>query len=307
VGNGGKSHCYLKIILTIKISIKDIPMGDRPVEKLAGIKLRDGWIVLDLFNPPPGSTGGFFSVGYIVKRPEDGKEAYLKALDFSGALKSPDPARVLQSLTEAYNFERDLLAKCKKHKMSRVLTAIADGVAEVPGFGDLSRVHYLIFEKAEGDIRQHFNLLAEFDTALCLRSLHHIAVGLNQLHSKGIAHQDLKPSNVLIFPGKEHKISDLGQAFDRSIKKDLDLARVPGDPSYAPIEQFYDYKLPDDMQRRFAADLYLLGSLFFFYFLNISVTNAIRTKLNVQHNLNFTNKRSHFAGRVLTLPLTKGC
>ena len=44
------------------------------------------------------------------------------------------------------------------------------------------------------------------------RTLHHIAVGLQQLHGEGIAHQDLKPSNVLFFETFGAKLADLGCA-----------------------------------------------------------------------------------------------
>ena len=125
----------------------------RPAEHLKGLNLNAGWIVLHQITPPPHSTGGHFSVGYLVEH-ESGKRGYLKALDFSGAFQSPDPARTLQAMTEAYNFERDLLAKCKDQQLRRVVTPLTDGTVRVPGnFGFLDTVCYLIFEQAKGDIR----------------------------------------------------------------------------------------------------------------------------------------------------------
>ena len=109
--------------------------------------MKNGWKVIGLIKPPPGSTGGRFSVGYIV-RDIDGKEAYLKALDFSGAFQAPDPARELEAMTSAYNFERDLLAKCKINRLRRIVTPIDDGTVFVSEkFGPLGNVCYLIFEK----------------------------------------------------------------------------------------------------------------------------------------------------------------
>src|SRR5947208_254154 len=109
-------------------------MGTFPADNLEGMDISGGWTVVKKITRKKTSTGGHFSVGYKV-RSKDGKEAFLKALDFSAASQDPDPARALQRLTEAYNYERDLLAKCKNRKLSRVMVPIAEGAVNVPGFG----------------------------------------------------------------------------------------------------------------------------------------------------------------------------
>jgi hypothetical protein len=81
---------------------------DPAAYRLEGLDLDGGWTVGARLEPGPAATGGNFSCGYHVIG-KDGKEAFLKALDFSPALRAPDPARALQSLTEAYNFERNLV------------------------------------------------------------------------------------------------------------------------------------------------------------------------------------------------------
>ncbi len=263
-------------------------MNSTPASSLTGIELENGWKVQEIIKPAPQSTGGYFSIGYLVVD-KSGNQAYLKALDFSSAFDAPDAARRLEEMTTAYNFERDLLAKCKRNRLQRVVTPIADGSVIVSGFGKLGRVFFLIFEKAEGDIRTYYNQLKQFDLAWCLRSLHNAAVGLEQLHSHGIAHQDLKPSNVLYFEKIGSKLSDLGRAADRLSASPMDEALIPGDIGYAPIEQFYGYKVRDDFECKFCADMYLLGSLIFFYFLKVSVTVAIMTKLKSIISEDFTN------------------
>ncbi len=126
----------------------------RPAECLVGLDLESGWHVQSIVYKPPTATGGKFSVGYLVVN-EQGQKAYLKALDFSAAFESPDWVRVLESLTKAYNFERDLLARCKDKRFDRVVTPIADGWVNVPGsFGQLGKVAYLIFPLAKGDIKK---------------------------------------------------------------------------------------------------------------------------------------------------------
>ena len=237
---------------------------------------------------PPTATGGKFSVGYLVVN-KQGQKAYLKALDFSAAFQSPDPARELENLAKAYNFERDLLAKCTENKLDRVVIPIADGWVKVPGnFGDLGNVAYLIFALAKGDIRSEVERWKKFDVAWVLRSLHHSAVGLNQLHSAGIAHQDLKPSNVLVFPKEGSKLADLGRASDISTPSATDDCAIPGDIGYAPPEQWYGWRNSPDFSPRYMADLYHLGSLIFFFFMDCSATAAIRFKISQKHAKNFT-------------------
>ena len=123
----------------------------RPAECLVGLDLPDGWHVDSIIYRPPTSTGGKFSVGYHVTN-ADGKNAYLKALDFSSAFNEPDPPRALQPMVSAYNFERDLLAKCRERKLRRVVIPLSDGTVQAPGnFGQLGKVSYIIFELAAGD------------------------------------------------------------------------------------------------------------------------------------------------------------
>ena len=171
-----------------------------PAESLLGLTLDGGWRVVEKCSKPQSGTGGCFSVGYIVQKGD--KRAYLKALDFYSQLIDDesehvvhDPARVMQPLLESFNFERDLLASCRNKRLSRVVVALGDGAVR----GTTLPVQYIIFELAEGDIRSQSVRADRLDLAWALRSLHHIAVGLHQLHGIGVAHQDTKPSNVLLF------------------------------------------------------------------------------------------------------------
>jgi serine/threonine protein kinase len=204
----------------------------------------------------------------------NGEHAFLKALDYSLALQQEDPVAALQELAAAYLHERRLLERCTAERLSHVVMALDFGEVEVPGQGLLSRVQYLILERADGDVRAHLDTLDALDMAWSLRSLHHVAVGLQQLHRRNIYHQDTKPSNVLVFPDGDRKIGDLGRATRQGYAAAHDTFVVPGDPTYAPPELLYGYVLPDESRRRMACDMYLLGSLLVFFFVRIGMTPA---------------------------------
>lgn len=126
----------------------------------------------------------------------------------------------------------------RERNLDRVVLAISDGMIRVPARSIAGGiVQYLIFELADGDLRSTANAAAHFETAWLLRALHHMATGLTQLHGQQIAHQDLKPSNVLVFDSKIAKVGDLGRAAlkgsfppheDEPLLCSSSAARLPG-------------------------------------------------------------------------------
>jgi eukaryotic-like serine/threonine-protein kinase len=260
---------------------RSVPVA--PAKLLSGLDLPGGWKVIKPLSSLPGSTGGCFSVGYIVQD-EAGDEAFMKALDYSAALNSPDPARMLQAMTEAYNFERDVLQKCRDRKLTRVVRAIADGNVQVSTGAGPQVVQYLIFEKADADSRNFINTSKAFDIAWALRSLHHITIGLRQMHANDMAHQDVKPSNVLVFNNDSSKISDVGRAAYKGHSPPHETLSCPGDPTYAPPEVLFNHREADWGPRRLACDLYLLGSMVSFFFSGVAATPATLSRLLPQHH-----------------------
>jgi serine/threonine protein kinase len=247
-------------------------------QRLAGAELEGGWRVISLVKKVGDETGGNFSFGYLVEGP-NGRTGFLKALDYSRALKAPDPARALRWLTSAYNFEREVLIQCRNRRLDRVVTAITDGTCDVPDGGPLARVQYIIFERADGNARAQADTAKRFSIAWSLRALHHIATGLSQLQAQGISHQDLKPSNVLTFGKDTCKIADLGRACTRTNTAPHEEAAVAGDRSYAPPELLYRQVDHDWNRRRLGCDAYLLGSMIAFFFTGVGMTASLIGKL----------------------------
>jgi serine/threonine protein kinase len=240
---------------------------------LVGLDLDDGWHILAKVDLPETHTGSAFSVGYLVSHAASGSMGYLKAFDYSEALADLDPARALAHLTATYNAERDLLELCRQHSLHRIVRALAAGTVRLESFR-LDVVSYLIFELADSDAR---DLRAETDPAdhvPILRIAHHAAVAISQLHGIGASHQDLKPSNLLVWhtlAGPEGKLGDLGCAHLEGRPAPHDDRTIAGDCSYAAPEQLYSAQdVLSPKERRRAADVYMLGNLLMFLLTSIS-------------------------------------
>lgn len=257
---------------------------DNAANSLLGTTLTNGWKVIKKLEPKEGATGGFFSVCYIVNNGE--QDAFLKALNFQAffqLFKGRPIVEILNEQTNAYKYERDLLLRCKNNRLSKVSMVLDEGEEIIDGF-TIPNVPYLIFEMAEGDVRSHMNFSKDVEIAWKLQSLHNVAVGLKQLHSVEIGHQDLKPSNILLFEdGVVSKIGDLG----RSLCADIEAPHenggdFPGDISYAPPEFLYRYIDPDWNFRVRSTDMYLFGSVITFYFSGLNMTALIGKNLDPQ-------------------------
>ncbi len=253
-------------------------LGITAARSLEGLTLASGWTVGRQLERPPDATGGLASEQYLVVH-ADGSKAFLKALDYSFALNKPNTPVILQAMTQAFLFEKRLLQECARARMTHVVRALDSGSVDVPEFGMLSKVDYLIFEWADKDVRQARDAWDPVDKAWGLRVLHNVAVGLWQLHREGITHQDLKPSNVLVFDERLSKISDLGRAAQLDFSAPHDDLPIPGTIAYAPPELLYGHHEPNVQSRRRAADVFHLGSLCMFMYTGIGATAWLAKEL----------------------------
>lgn len=246
------------------------PLASRLVGKKLG-----KWHVINKRKKDRNDSSGFFSTCYDA-RDDDGNMGFLKAYNYQYAFgAAAGSADKLKFMTENFTYERDLLKFCKERKMQRVVTAVDSG--EYGEENEIIPVPYLVFEVAQGSLKT-YNFVKNPDLSWKLLAFHGALVGLSQLHREKIAHQDIKPSNILIFGQNYSKISDLGSATQRDNRSNWCNDLHDGDLRYAPIELLYGYCSPDWNTRRFGADLFMMGGLLSYMitganFLSLMVSN----------------------------------
>jgi serine/threonine protein kinase len=253
------------------------------VHSLEGRTLQTGWEVLEKTKIKPGGTGGNFSVCYIVKK--DNQIGFLKAINTLSFLRAEeDQTKAQADMLNTYNFEKEILSRCKNRNLTKVSKLLEASFENISGFL-ITGVYYMIFEKADSDVREHLNFTSLVDNAWKLRSLHNIATGIKQLHSIDVSHQDLKPSNVFIFDDGISKVGDLGRALSETLSAPHSSYDFSGDIRYAPPEVFHKYVLPEWKNKVFAIDCFLLGSMATFYFTGQSMIALLGSKINSSINI----------------------
>lgn len=258
-----------------------VPTIRNPAECLEGQVLGNRWTVIKRRNPGPHSTGSTFSVGYEAVD-HSGRRGFVKALDLLGAMNKlgSNTTEMLRWLLDTHEYERAVLHRCEG--ATRVVVAVDEGEYRDPSVPQIP-VPYLVFDLAEGDIRSQ-RVNAEFDSAYRLRTLHHATVGLSQLHTRRIAHQDVKPSNLMVFANSGTKVGDLGRAIDGINGSPFDSLAVAGQTDYAPPELRYDGHQPGTWEEhRLGCDVYQLGSILVFMYLDMHMNTLLKSHLHPSH------------------------
>lgn len=252
----------------------DTPLASRLLGKTLG-----DWTVIEKIKKDNEDNSGYFSTCYYVED-KDNRKAFLKAYNYVYAFKNKaSSADALKFMSNNFIYERDLLKYCFEHKMKRVVAPIDSGEYTEPD--EIIPVPYLIFEIASGNLKN--KKFVGSDLVWKLTAFHGGLVGLQQLHRSNIVHQDIKPSNILIFGINYSRISDLGSATQLNNKSYWEFDDHPGDLRYAPIELLYGYCSSDWDTRRYGADLFMMGGILTYMLTQSNFLALLISKLPETH------------------------
>ncbi len=221
-----------------------------------------------------------FFVPYVVADTTTGCVAFMKVVNLAKALliyqqQGVSTAEALNRITDNHLFEVDLAEACKSYKLKKVVSVLDHGdiPAEIPLLGRVG-IPYIVFERGDCDAHSLLDDGKRTDFEWHMATLHQVAVGIQELHRAKIAHQDVKRSNVVFFGDQRDsvKLIDLGRAVKRDRPSRNDQRLVPCQPINAPPECLYGFAPADWAEKHFAADLYMLGSLAYSMFFDVSMT-----------------------------------
>ncbi len=143
--------------------------------------------------------------------------------------------------------EAQLGAKIQHPHLIRCLAYLRD---------EKTNTRYLVMEYAAGgSVQASLDREGKFSLKKATQIIVDVARGLEELHSRGYVHRDVKPSNILLSRDGSAKLADLGAAFQLHRSTQLTaLGQELGTPAYMPWEQHLNPSLVD---RR--TDLFALG------------------------------------------------
>ncbi len=249
-------HGIARLVAGLLWRIADLPV-DRPsfvqdVPLVAAAEQLPAWL------PPRRILGGFFvqralGVGgiasvFVVTRAEERADPDAERF----ALKVPD-------------YNATAARSVSQEEFMRLFREEASALIMLPNHVNLARfvtfdvgakpLPILVMELVEGSTLEWMISSRTFDTRKCLAVMDDVLAGLEAMHSVGIGHLDLKPSNVVLRRGEQGVLVDFGLS-GRKIRVGCGTGPY-GSPEVWGV-------VPDGAQASpMAADIYAFGCMAF--------------------------------------------
>lgn len=137
--------------------------------------------------------------------------------------------QVVQKWKEGFIREARTLAKCSN----------LSGIVGVKDFFQENNTAYIIMEYLEGEtLKEHLKKMGgKLPVQEVLSLMRPVISSLASMHEQGLIHRDISPDNIMMLPGGNVKLLDLGAARDYAGDGEKSLS-VMLKPGYAPEEQY---------------------------------------------------------------------
>ena len=154
---------------------------------------------------------------------------------------------------------------------------------------------YVLMECAQNDwnfeIRRRALAKKFYREREIISILKQLISGLSFLQNHKIAHRDIKPQNILIYPNNLFKIADLGEA-KNTINNRIQIATLRGTELYMSPLLYHGFKYSKKNIRHnpFKSDMFSLGLCFLYAIcLNLKVLEYIREMEDMKDIKNIVN------------------
>jgi hypothetical protein len=252
---GGLPHGIARLAAGILWGLAELPI-ERPSHDGIPMSVAEQ---LPAWLPARRTIGGFYvvrSLGvggtasvFVVNRVEDRHEANAERF----ALKVPD-----YNATAARSVSQDEFFKLFREEASALIMLPNHvNLARFVTFDLAARpLPILVMELVEGVTLERVIDSKAFDMKKCIKALDDVLAGLEAMHSAGLGHLDIKPSNVLLRKGEQGVLVDFGLA-GRKIRPGCGTGPYGAPEVWGVVPDDFPHPTP------MASDIYSFGCLAF--------------------------------------------